>query len=119
MSEAAVPISHLRIADPEGLVGAIRGSELEPWILSGHRRESGLTRVMLPGSCLDQVEIGPAMWFRGAMPKDCYTMVFVTACPEEGHSFNFKSRFHGQYIGFYAPGEAIDVMTGAQPLGRA
>jgi hypothetical protein len=30
MFESAYDVSHLRIADPDGLVGAIRGSELEP-----------------------------------------------------------------------------------------
>lgn len=109
----SVPISSLRIADPDGLVGAIRGSELEPWILNRHRNESRLTRLMLPGACLDQVEIGPAMWCRGVMPKDSYTMVCVTACPGDGHSFIFGSRFTGQAMGFYAPGEAIDVITPA------
>jgi len=111
MSESAFPASHLRIADPDGLVGAIRGSELEPWLLSGHRRESELSRILMPGSCLDQAEIGPAMWFRGAMPKDCYTMVYVTACPEEGHSFNFNSRHRDQCLGFFAPGETLDAKT--------
>jgi AraC-like DNA-binding protein len=97
--------------DPDGLVGAIRGSELEPWLLSGHQRGSELSRVLLPGSCLDHAEIGPAMWFHGVMPKDCYTMVYVTACPEEGHSFNFNSRHHDQCLGFFAPGETLDAKT--------
>lgn len=113
MSESSIPVSRLRVADPEGLVEVIRGSELEPWILNGHRRESELTRVMLPGCCLDQVEVGPAMWFRGAMPKDCYTMVFVRECAAEGYSFNFNTRFHGQNLAFYAPGEVIDAITPA------
>jgi hypothetical protein len=92
MSASADYVSHLRIADPDGLVGAIRGSELEPWLLGGHRGESELSRIMLPESCLDHAEIGPAMWFRGAMPTDCYTMVYVTACPEEGNSFTTRRR---------------------------
>lgn len=111
MTELAVSISRLRIADPDGLVGAIRGSDLEPWLLSGHRSESELSRIMLPGSCLDHAIFGPAMWFRGVMPKDCYTMVYVTACPEEGHSFNFKSRHRDKCLGFFAPGETLDAKT--------
>ncbi|HSP44348.1 MAG TPA: helix-turn-helix domain-containing protein [Luteolibacter sp.] len=111
MSEAAFPVIQVRIADPDGLAEAIRGSELEPWLLSGHGTESELSRIMLPGSCLDHAEMGPAMWFRGAMPKDCYTMVYVTACPEEGHSFNFNSRHRDQCLGFFAPGESLDAKT--------
>jgi AraC-like DNA-binding protein len=113
MSDPAFPVNHQRMADPEGLVGAIQGSELDAWLLSGHRKESELSRVLLPGSCLDQAEFGPAMWFRGAMPKDCYTMVFVTACPEDGHSFNFNSRHRDECMGFFAPGEALDATTPA------
>lgn len=109
MSESGSHVSDLRIADPDGLVGAIRGSELEPWLLSGHRTESHLSQILLPGSCLDQAKIGPAMWFRGAMPKDCYTMVYVTTCPEEGHSFNFNSRHRDRCLGFFAPGEILDA----------
>jgi AraC-like DNA-binding protein len=111
MSDLAVPINHLRIADPDGLTEAIRGSELEPWLLSGHPRESELSRILLPGSCLDHAEMGPAMWFRGVMPKDCYTMVYVTACPGEGHSFNFNSRHRDRCLGFFAPGGTLDAKT--------
>ena len=71
MSGQPAQTSHLRVADPEGLVGAIRGGDLEPMVLGGHGKESALSRVMLPGSCLDHAEIGPSMWFRGAMPTDC------------------------------------------------
>ena len=114
MIESSAHISRLCIPDPEGLEGAIRGSELEPWLLSGHRQQSTLSRMMLPGSCLDQVEIGPALWFRGVMPKDCYTMVYVHASPREGHSFNFGRSHHGRCLGFYAPGETVD---GTSPEG--
>jgi AraC-like DNA-binding protein len=104
-------VSRLRIGEPDGLVGAIRGSELDPRLLGGYRRESELLRLLLPGSCLDHAEIGPAMWFHGAMPKDCYTMVYVVACPAEGHSFNFGSRHHDRCLGFFAPGESLDATT--------
>jgi hypothetical protein len=30
MLESSIPISRLRIADPDGLVGAIRGGHLDP-----------------------------------------------------------------------------------------
>ena len=113
MSGQPAQTSHLRVADPEGLVGAIRGGDLEPMVLGGHGRESALSRVMLPGSCLDHAEIGPSMWFRGAMPTDCYTMVYVMACPEEGHSFNFNSRHRDRCLGLFAPGEALEATTPA------
>ena len=58
MSESSIPVSRLRVADPKGLVEAIRGSELEQWILNGHRGESGLTRVMLPGLGGDTRPVG-------------------------------------------------------------
>lgn len=111
VDETVFPVSRLHVADPEGLVEAIRGSELDPWLLSGHRTDSGLSRIMLPESCLDQVEIGPAMWFRGVMPKDCYTLVYITACPEEGQSFNFSSRHRDRCLGFFAPGGILDAKT--------
>lgn len=101
----------MRIADPDGLAAAIRGSELEPWLLSGHGRESVLSRIPLAESCLDMAEVGPAMWFRGSMPKDCYTLVYVTACPGDGHSFNFGSPHRDRCLGIFAPGEALDGKT--------
>ncbi len=114
MSESAHHVSHLRIADPDGLVGAIRGGHLEPWLLDGkHRGQSELSRIVLPGSCLDHAELGAAMWFRGALPKSCYTMVYVTKCPQEGHSLNFNSRHRDQCLGFFAPGEVLDATTPA------
>jgi AraC-like DNA-binding protein len=106
-------IHQQRIADPDQLVEAIRGAELEPWLLSGQEEESMVSRVQLPGSWLESAVIGPAMWFRGVMPKDCYTMIFVRECPEDGHSFNFKTRHRHDCMGFFAPGEALDAKTPA------
>jgi AraC-like DNA-binding protein len=111
MSETGTAVSRIQFSDPDHLVGAIRGGHIEPWVLGGHRAESELSRIMLPGSCLDQAEIGSAMWFRGEMPKDCYTMVYVTACPEDGNSFNFNTRHRDRCLGFFAPGEALDATT--------
>lgn len=104
-------MSCIQFSDPDHLVGAIRGSQLEPWVVGGHQAESELSRIMLPGSCLDQAEIGSAMWFRGGMPADCYTMIYVDACPQDGHSFNFNSRHRDQCLGFFAPGEVLDAST--------
>jgi AraC-like DNA-binding protein len=111
MSESGTVVSRIQFSDPDGFVGAIRGGHLDPWVLGGHRAESELSRVMLPGSCLDQAEIGSAMWFRGEMPKECYTMVYVDACPQDGHSFNFSTCHRDQCLGFFSPGETLDATT--------
>jgi AraC-like DNA-binding protein len=111
MSESGPAVSHIQFSDPDGLVGAIRGSQLDPWVLGGHWTESELSRIILPGSFLDHAEIGPAMWFRGEMPSDCYSMVYVDACPQDGHSFNFNSRHRDQCLGFFAPGQTLDATT--------
>ena len=113
MSGFPPPIRQLRVADPEGLVGAIRGVDLEPLVLNDHRAESALSRVLLPGSCLDQVSLGPSMWFHGVTPSDCYTMMYVTACPEVGHSFNFNASHRDRCLGFFAPGETLEAATPA------
>lgn len=111
MSEIGTAVSRIQFNDPDHLAGAIRGGHLEPWVLRRHRAESELSRIMLPGSCLDQAEIGSAMWFRGEMPKDCYTMIYVMACPEDGNSLNFNTRHRNQCLGFFAPGEVLDATT--------
>ena len=66
----APPASHLRVASPSPLVNVIRGASLDPMILGGANKESELARVALPGTCLDQARLGPAMRFRGTVPKD-------------------------------------------------
>lgn len=38
-------------------------------------------------------------------------MIFVTACPEEGHSFNFNTKHRDNCLGFFAPGEVLDAKT--------
>ena len=111
MNDIGRVVSCISFSEPDGLVGAIRGCHLDPWVLGEHRAESELSRIMLPGSCLDHAEIGSAMWFRGEMPKDCYTLVYVEACPQDGHSFNFNSLHRDQCLGFFAPGEALDATT--------
>jgi AraC-like DNA-binding protein len=111
MTESGSSVSRISFSEPDDLVGAIRGCRLEPWVLGGHREESELSRIMLPGSCFDHAEIGPAMWFRGEMPKDCYTLMYVDACPHDGHSFTFNTRHRDQCAAFYAPGEVLDAIT--------
>jgi hypothetical protein len=100
MSEYGISVSRLQLSDPDQLIGAIRGSQLDAWVLGGHRAQSELSRIMLPGSCFDHAEIGSAMWFRGGTPKDCYTLMYVDACPQDGHSFTFNSRHRDQCAAF-------------------
>lgn len=47
------------------------------------------------------------------MPADCYTLIYVSECPEEGHSFNFATRHGSGYIGFFAPGGMLDAFVPA------
>ncbi len=61
--------------------------------------------------CLDFAALGPAMLFSGTMPKDCYTLIFVTKCPEKGHSFNFAVKHNDGYLGFFPPGGILDAYT--------
>jgi AraC family ethanolamine operon transcriptional activator len=113
MSGLSPHVSHLRVADPDGLMGAIRGGDLEARVLGGHRAETLLSRVTLPGSCLDQATVGPSMWFRGVMPSDCYTIVYVKTCHGEGYSFNFNARHRDRCLAFYTPGEAMEAIVPA------
>lgn len=45
------------------------------------------------------------------MSPACYTLVFVTACPEPGRSLNFSAEHGDGYIGFFPPGGLLDAMT--------
>lgn len=51
------------------------------------------------------------MLFTGSMAPDCFTLVFVLECPDEGHSFNFATRHTAGYMGFFPPGGALDAYT--------
>ena len=113
MSGLSPHVSHLRVADADDLAGAIRGGDLEAMVLHGHRSETVLSRVLLPGSCLDQATVGPSMWFRGAMPPDCYTMVYVKTCHGEGYSFSFDTSHRDRCLAFYTPGEAMEAIVPA------
>lgn len=92
-------------------MGAIRGCELEPWLINGHGKPSELSRVLLPSSCLDMAEVGPSMLFRTETPKDFYTLIFVRECPTAGHSFNFNTSHRNNAAAFFSPGESLDAMT--------
>jgi AraC-like DNA-binding protein len=103
----------MRISDPDLMVTGIRGAQLQPCQLSARPAASALARVHFPGACLDLVHLGPAMLFSGAMPQDCFTLIFVVACPQVGYSFNFAIEHADGYMGFFPPGGALDAVTPA------
>ena len=51
------------------------------------------------------------MLFSGSMPRDCFTLVFVTKCPQKGRSFNFSVEHNDGYLGFFPPGGLLDAYT--------
>lgn len=103
------PVVSRQALDPEMLVSAIRHADLEPCQLSARPVMSTITRVLCRRICLDLVSVGPAMLYRGAMPKDCYTLSFVLENPGVTRSFNFGIEFSGGgYMGFFPPGGALE-----------
>lgn len=101
----------LRGLDPEGLTTAIRYADFRPCQLSVRPLPSSVARLSCANVCLDFAALGPAMLFSGSMAGDSYSLVFVTACPEKGRSFNFATEHTDGYIGFFAPGSALDAYT--------
>ncbi len=99
------------VVNPEQLSSVIRSANFEPCQLSVKPLPSRLSRLTGSFSCLDFAEMGPAMLFTGAMPVDCYTLVFVTHCPVKGHSFNFGAEHLDGYMGFFPPGGLLDAYT--------
>lgn len=111
MSDSADLVTSFQVVGPEELSAAIRNSNLETCQLSRSPAPSWMARALCTDLCLDIVELGPAMLFSGAMPVNCYTLVFVTKCPNKGHSFNFSTEHVDGYIGFFPPGGALDAHT--------
>lgn len=100
-----------QILDPEALAAAIRNANFQPCQISAGPSASWMARVICPQVCLDFASLGPAMLFSGSMPRDCYTLVFVTACPDKGRSFNFAIEHNDGYLGFFPPGGMLDAYT--------
>jgi len=95
------------------LANALRGANLKPCQIHHGAAASEFSRVQIGDACLDMVSLGPAMLFSGAMPSDCFTLVYVTACPQPGHSFNFGMTHSAGYMGVFAPGGVVDAKTPA------
>jgi AraC-like DNA-binding protein len=106
-----LPLFSSAIFDSERLVEAISGASLDCRQLSRQPAASFLGRVACPRMTLDLAEIGTAMEFRGVMPSDAYTIIFVSACPTPGRSFNFGVEHRDGMIGFFPPGGALDAYT--------
>jgi AraC-like DNA-binding protein len=105
------PAVSQQVLDPEALAAAIRNANFQPCQLSARPLPSRIARVICPRVCLDFASLGPAMLFSGSMPKDCYTLVFVTDCQRKGRSFNFATEHNDGYMGFFPPGGILDAYT--------
>jgi AraC-like DNA-binding protein len=111
MEGAFLPVVSQQVLDPEALAEAIRHADFVPCQLSAKPSLSMLSRVVCSKVCLDVASLGPAMLFSGSMPRDCYTLVFVTKCPQKGRSFNFSVVHNDGYMGFFPPGGLLDAYT--------
>lgn len=111
MEEVGPPDFQLVVSDPEALAEAIRGSRIYACLLEGNPGHSRLERVHLPHSCFDTAFLSSPMLMSGQMAEDCHTLIYVTECPRNGHSFNFAMKHGSGYMGLFAPGGLIDAMT--------
>jgi AraC-like DNA-binding protein len=113
MEHAGPHYHRLRVSDPEDFAEAIRGSHLTACLLARSPGMSQLERINLPHTCLDTASIASSFLFTGEMAADCFSLICVTACPLEGHSFNFSTRHRSGYIGLFRPGGEIDAFVPA------
>ena len=103
----------MEVRDSEMLAQAIRGAQLKPCQFSARPALSRLARIVGSRTCLDFATLGPAMLFSGAMPADCFTLIFVRTCPTVGRTFNFGIEHTDGYMGFFPPGGILDAVTPA------
>ncbi len=111
MERALQPVVSQCVLDSDALAAVIRNANFVPCQLSDRPLPSRIARVVCPQVCLDFAALGPAMLFSGSMPEDCYTLVFVTECPQKGRSFNFATEHSDGYMGFFPPGGMLDAYT--------
>ena len=111
MEGGSPPVVSQQILDPEALATAVRSANLDICQLSRRPLPSMIGRVMCQRVCLDFASLGPAMALSGSMPQECYTLVFVTECPEKGRAFNFAAEHTDGYMGYFPPGEVLDAYT--------
>lgn len=113
MEENPVQHHRLRVSNPEELVEAIRGAHLDVRLLAVKAGDSSLERIFLPRICFDAAHLTSPTLVYGEMPADCFTLIYVRKCPQNGHSFNFSTQHRDGYMGFFPPGGVIDAMTPA------
>lgn len=101
----------LQVTDPEMLRGAIQGANLDICQISKRPAPSRIARLTCPNAGFDSLALGPALLSSGAMPEDCYTLVFVIACPDKGYSLSFEMDHSDGYLGFFPPGRSLDAIT--------
>jgi AraC-like DNA-binding protein len=99
------------VENPEDLAEAIRSAEFEPCLLKRTPTPSWIARMHCPQVCLDVARLGSPFLFTGVMPEDCYTLIFVIACPRKARTFNFNTEHHDGYLGFFPPGWELDAYT--------
>jgi AraC-like DNA-binding protein len=109
--EPAARASLARFSDPEQLIGAIRGARLDPCQLSPIPSVSELSRISFPRSTLDTSSLGPGFSLHGAMAPDCYTLVYVAACPTAATAFQFGITHGPDMLGWFHPGADVEVIT--------
>ncbi len=109
----------LQVTDPEMLRGAVQGANLEVCQISKCPAPSRIARLTCPNARFDFLSLGPALFSTGLMPQDCFTFMFVVACPEKGHSLNFEMEHTDGYLGFFPPGGPLDAITPAGYAGAA
>ena len=113
MSMHPPPVAVMSASDPGRLESAMDRADLHLCQLSGSPATSTVTHVRLSGASLDYVHLGPAMLLTGTMPKDCYTVLFVLACPQPAHAFDCAKEFADGCLEVFAPGSTIDRSTPA------
>ncbi len=101
----------LQIDGPEMLTEAIRNAHFDARLLAARPGSSRIARVPFASTCLDLISLGSAFRFTGAMPADCYTLIFILTCPEVGHAFNFPASHTDGFLGLFAPGSDLDAFT--------
>ncbi len=101
----------MQIDGPEMLTEAIRNAHIDPRLLDARPGRSRIARVPFNRTCLDLVSLDSPFRFTGAMPKDAYTLIFILACPETGHAFNFPASHTDGFLGLFAPGGDLDAIT--------
>lgn len=104
-------VTQMVFRDPEVLREGIRGANLEVSKISRSQAPSRILRLALPDTSLDLLSLGPSLWATGGMPKDFYTLIFVTNCPSKGYTLNLGTEHLDGYLGILPPGIALDAIT--------